>query len=181
MFDEEQIAEEYEKLKKQYNSLLADLQTVASNPKTRKHIRAIFKEAGLPDTLPVDRQELVSDLEEEVSSKVTPIKEQLDMIGKKLDQKEASEKQNELISVMRRYGLVESDYQKVIQFMSREGIMKFDTACKLYAQQKFYDPSSSIPTNFMNKASEGVDVDQILKDKDYIKRVAMKTFADLKF
>lgn len=101
------------------------LEDAYHDEETRKHLNAVLRKYGY-EVKP-------HPLEEVISKKLSKIEEENKKLKNELETKRKKELEEEYKRILRKYGLSEEDMSQVIEYAKKNGIINFETACRLYA------------------------------------------------
>jgi hypothetical protein len=71
--------------------------------------------------------------------------EEIGNLKKKLEEQEKARKEEQFIKILESYGLSKDDFQDVLDFAKRNGIINFETAVRLYVSERLQKSRNSLP------------------------------------
>ncbi|MEM4625791.1 MAG: hypothetical protein QXJ28_03450 [Candidatus Pacearchaeota archaeon] len=71
-------------------------------------------------------------IEEVVKKKISKVEEENRKLKEEIERKKREELMEQYKRTLQKYGLSEEDMNKVVEFAKQQGIMNFETACRLY-------------------------------------------------
>lgn len=150
----EVLRKENEELKRIRDGIDQLAQNLLLHPEIGDKLHEVLsKEYGIPLELPQEKK-ITKQMREQLK---TELKSEIDSIKQELEEQKRRQLIENIKGILNKYGLTESDYQAVRDYMLKNGIVSFDTGARLYAQEKLSTmrrTSNVFSQEFMKETTE---------------------------